>query len=71
MRQLTERQAQACENAQHPRCRCRCGGALHGAARVGNLRELPRDDPHYPAEAQGDLFESAIEGGGDALPADA
>lgn len=22
--------AAACENAKGPRCRCRCGGALHG-----------------------------------------
>ncbi len=31
-RGLSNRQASACENAKHPRCKCRCGGRLHGAA---------------------------------------
>lgn len=35
MRALSERQAASCENAKHPRCRCRCGGALHGRTRHG------------------------------------
>ncbi len=30
-RGLSNRQASACENAKHPRCKCRCGGRLHGA----------------------------------------
>jgi len=29
-RALSNAQAAACENAKHPRCTCRCGGALHG-----------------------------------------
>jgi len=44
---LTARQAAACENAKHPQCTCRCGGKAHGAQR-GSVRDLPRDDPHYP-----------------------
>lgn len=59
MKALTERQASACENATRPRCRCRCGGALHGAARGVPLHELPKDDPHHavptPAELQTEL----------------
>jgi len=29
-RPLTLHQSDACTNAQHPRCTCRCGGLLHG-----------------------------------------
>lgn len=49
---LTERQARNCEEAKLPRCRCRCGGLLHGAKRGGVKPErsfyeaLPKDDPH-------------------------
>lgn len=55
MRALSERQAQTCEHAKNPRCRCRCGGAAHGTAR-GSGREffeaLDQEDPHYlPDEA--------------------
>lgn len=32
MRPLSEERASACEQAKTPRCRCRCGGALHGRA---------------------------------------
>lgn len=52
MRRLSERQARNCEEARLPRCRCRCGGALHGARRggAGASREfyesLPEGDPH-------------------------
>jgi len=51
---LSFRQAQACENAEHPTCRCRCGGVLHGANRIARLapREvytsLQPEDPHNP-----------------------
>ena len=57
MKRLSMRAAQRCETAKTPRCKCRCGGALHGAAR--NMIEegrqgdpkffenLPRDDPHH------------------------
>lgn len=47
MRTLSQRAAAACENATTPRCRCRCGGALHGAARGIPVTELPASDPHY------------------------
>lgn len=49
---LTEAQATKCELAQEPRCRCRCGGKLHGARRVGTRQEfeaLPENDPHKVA----------------------
>jgi hypothetical protein len=52
MRRLSERQARNCEEARLPRCRCRCGGALHGAKRGGDnpprewYESLPPDDPH-------------------------
>lgn len=36
-RPLTAKQAAACEDAKHPRCRCRCGGAFHGAGHRGLL----------------------------------
>ena len=42
---LSRRAAQNCENAAEPVCRCRCGGALHGAGR-GRVEDLPVDDPH-------------------------
>lgn len=54
MKALTERQARNCEQATKPICRCRCGGALHGAKRAGKdnpprdwFESLPEDDPHY------------------------
>jgi len=53
MRKLTLKQAKACENARTKRCRCRCGGAYHGAARdesgaydPGFFADLPDGDPH-------------------------
>ena len=58
MRSLTQRQAVLCETARTPRCRCRCGGALHGAYRsepagLQDILEyvvgLPEEDPHYVA----------------------
>lgn len=52
MRPLTDRQANACEHAKSKRCRCRCGGALHGSARVGDRSQLPADDPHGPGSGQ-------------------
>ncbi len=55
MKPLSLKQSQACENATHPRCRCRCGGAFHGAKRVEDTRRLPRDDPHAPSESQLEL----------------
>lgn len=47
MRSMSWQQANNCENAKHPRCQCRCAGALHGAKR-GRVADLPYDDPHSP-----------------------
>jgi len=57
MRALSQRQASHCESALGKTCRCRCKGALHGAARnfIEAGREtdpafyetLPEDDPHH------------------------
>lgn len=54
IRALSVRQAANCEEAKEPVCRCRCGGALHGAKRngavtadLGWLSMLPDDDPHH------------------------
>lgn len=59
MRQLSERQARRCEEAEHPKCRCRCHGLLHGGKRWKTLdddapapdraffEQLPEEDPHY------------------------
>jgi hypothetical protein len=52
MRPLSDRQANACEHAKTPKCRCRCKGAFHGAARVDDRSQLPAGDPHGPAEVQ-------------------
>jgi len=52
VRALSERQASTCEQAKHPRCACRCGGALHGAARTVAPKELPLDDPHCALTAR-------------------
>lgn len=43
---ITKRQATSCEHAKGGRCRCRCGGRLHGAARVADTATLPITDPH-------------------------
>lgn len=59
MKALTGRQAVTCETAATKRCRCRCGGALHGAARLtteAEARELAADDAHcvpVPGELPG------------------
>ena len=50
MRRLSARQAATCETAQHPRCKCRCGGLLHGRGRISGpegAQNLPVDDPHF------------------------
>lgn len=56
MRALSLKQASRCETAVGHVCKCRCHGALHGAARVlapdvQNLEAffaaLPPDDPHH------------------------
>jgi hypothetical protein len=52
-RALSEKQAQRCEQATTPRCKCRCGGQFHGSKRAGEatpdrsfFESLPTDDPH-------------------------
>jgi hypothetical protein len=50
MKRLSLRAAQRCETACKPTCRCRCGGALHGAKRSEDaefFQTLPEDDPHH------------------------
>lgn len=58
---LTFAQAQNCETAREPVCKCRCGGAMHGAARGtgdqlelrGFYEKLEDDDPHrIPSEKE-------------------
>jgi Ser/Thr protein kinase RdoA (MazF antagonist) len=47
-----------CETAKTKRCRCRCGGRLHGAGRLSSeaeARQLDEQDPHHasdPADAK-------------------
>jgi hypothetical protein len=63
MRPLSDRQANACEHATTSRCRCRCRGELHGAARVDDRSQLPANDPHWPPEvepASGDPGEQLV-----------
>jgi hypothetical protein len=43
---LSQSQARRCEEAKRGRCRCRCGGMLHGQ-RCALLELLPEGDPHY------------------------
>ena len=50
MKRLSVGQASACENATTPRCRCRCGGLLHGVKRGIPVTRLPPDDPHHAEE---------------------
>jgi len=55
LRPLSAAQAANCENAREPVCRCRCGGAGHGAKRAPVGREddrtfyeqLSDTDPHH------------------------
>lgn len=52
MRALSATAASACEHATSKRCRCRCGGAYHGAARYDDDDDaylLDEGDPHLPA----------------------
>jgi hypothetical protein len=46
---MTMRQALTCETAAGRRCRCRCGGLLHGRGRVSEaeIAGLPEEDPHH------------------------
>jgi DnaJ-class molecular chaperone len=45
LRSLTQKQAQKCEDAKEPQCKCRCDGQLHGAKR-GSVTGLAYGDPH-------------------------
>lgn len=63
MRRLSIRQVVRCETAKTRRCRCRCGGLLHGAGRLTDpddhaaLEHLDELDPHKPgAPRQLELF---------------
>jgi len=53
LRALSLTQANRCETAKHPNCRCRCGGGLHGSRRLlenatrEDFEALPEDDPHH------------------------
>jgi hypothetical protein len=49
LKALSYRQASNCENAREKVCKCRCGGALHGAKRGDGeafFEGLTDDDPH-------------------------
>lgn len=61
MKRLTVGQAAACETATHPRCRCRCGGELHGACRAGDPALRPAGDPHLELPGQLNLFDLTVE----------
>ena len=53
MRTLSLTAAKRCEGSDHTRCRCRCGGALHGVKRgldESFFFNLPEDDPHRANE---------------------
>ena len=51
MRPLTRSQASRCEQAKSKRCKCRCGGRLHGAYR-GEPEDFPFSDPHFAAPSR-------------------
>lgn len=67
-RALSFRSAQNCENAKHPQCKCRCGGAAHGKARITDTRELPLDDPHSPSRECEICKGRGVLGGPEGLP---
>lgn len=39
---LFKKNADACENAKHPSCRCHCGGKFHGQSHAAALPDLWR-----------------------------
>jgi hypothetical protein len=50
VKRLSLRSAARCESACTPRCKCRCGGLLHGKKRGDDpsfFSALPKDDPHH------------------------
>ena len=49
---MSANQAARCETSTTKRCRCRCGGALHGARRFEDpigAYDLDPTDPHHVA----------------------
>ncbi|MGE0160714.1 MAG: hypothetical protein AB7T31_15005 [Gemmatimonadales bacterium] len=60
MKPLSYAAAARCENATHPRCKCRCGGVLHGAKR-NRPENLPPDDPHHAELPKEDPQTSILE----------
>ena len=57
LKSLSLRQAQRCETAKNPTCKCRCGGKLHGIGRAKDpdaafFNELPDEDPHHIDSAE-------------------
>lgn len=52
MKRLSDRQAGNCENATGSRCRCRCRGVLHGAAR-GPVQDVLPNEPHQVLKTDG------------------
>lgn len=57
MRALSVPQASRCETALGGKCRCRCGGVLHGERRILEpdrelFEALPEDDPHHITSAE-------------------
>ena len=70
---LTTRQAVTCETARTKRCRCRCGGLLHGAGRFGTgdeARELADDDAHHAGPTADDRLRRAIHAAADKIEVD-
>ena len=65
MKDLNYTQAMACEYARHRRCKCRCGGAMHGVKRGIPLDQLPLDDPHHtnaqPMSNEAKAFIAAVD----------
>lgn len=65
VRPLTAYQVANCEHALETVCRCRCGGAFHGAKRPGlaldpaGYFQLPDDDPHH-AEPAGGVYQLTL-----------
>ena len=65
IRPLSARAASRCETAKTARCRCRCGGLLHGAGRFtteDEARELRDDDAHHagPPRAEAPTPEASL-----------
>lgn len=58
-RALSLSEIRRCENAQEPKCVCRCHGAMHGKGRIAMdaarsaFEQLPIEDPHHmPTKAE-------------------